>query len=138
MPQPTRTLRVRLPVRRRRPPRRPPPAPVLPQPAPARLPQTPLRLPKSDPHSLTRMNPQAEPSNPGLAEVVFEANDSPVFAVLDGASVPKLIESLYEHKPEHCCLYPGELKPDMATVAPYLVRLEAGKEFTDLVLRKGW
>ena len=86
------------------------------------------------------MNPpaQAESSSPGLAEIVFSATDAPVFAVLDGASVPKLLKSLLEYKPEYCCLYPGELKPDMAAVAPYLVRLEAGKEFTDLVLKEGW
>ena len=81
---------------------------------------------------------QAESSNAGLAGIVFGADDAPVFTVLDGASVPKLVQSLCEHKPEYCCLYPGELKPDMAAVAPYLVRLEPGKEFTDLVLREGW
>ncbi len=86
------------------------------------------------------MNPseQSESPNHELADIVFGAEDAPVFTVLDGASVPKLVKSLYEHKPEHCCLYPGELKPDMAAVAPYLVRLEAGKEFTELVLREGW
>jgi hypothetical protein len=86
------------------------------------------------------MNPssQAENSNLALADVVFAGDKVPVFAVLDGASVPKLLNSLYEHKPEFCCLYPGELNPDMAAMAPYLVRLEAGKEFTSMVLTEGW
>lgn len=86
------------------------------------------------------MNPsaQAQIARPGLAEVLFGKGDTPVFAVLDGASVPGLVKNLYEQEPEHCCLYRGELEPDIASVAPYLVLLESGAEFTDLVLRDGW
>jgi hypothetical protein len=86
------------------------------------------------------MNPpaQSEKAASGLAEILFNGHDAGVFAVLDGASVPKLAQILHEHNPENCCLYPGELKPDMAAVAPYLVRLEPGKEFTQLILREGW
>ncbi len=86
------------------------------------------------------MNPavQADTPTAGLADILFGKNDRAVFAALDGASAPNLVKALYEHKPEHCCLYPGELRPDIATVAPYLVRLEAGTEFTKLVLKEGW
>jgi hypothetical protein len=86
------------------------------------------------------MNPSAQSENPGvnLAEILFTGHEAGVFAVLDGASVPKLVQSLHEHQPENCCLYPGELRPDMAAVAPYLVRLEPGKEFTQLILKEGW
>src|SRR6266705_2944410 len=75
---------------------------------------------------------------PGLAEVLFGKGETPVFAVLDGASAPNLVKNLYEHEPEYCCLYRGELEPDMATVAPYLVRLEAESKFTELVFTEGW
>jgi hypothetical protein len=61
-----------------------------------------------------------------------------VFAVLDGASVPGLVEKLHALKPEHVCLYRGELEPDMAEVAPYLVRLEDRSEMTGWVLEQGW
>lgn len=86
------------------------------------------------------MNPslQTETAAPALPEILFGADDTTVFAALDGASAPTLVKTLHEHKPEHCCLYPGELKPDMASVAPYLVRLEPGSEFTELVLKEGW
>ena len=86
------------------------------------------------------MNPsaQAETARPGLAGVLFGKGDTPIFAVLDGASAPGLVKHLYEQEPEYCCLYRGELEPDIASVAPYLVRLESGTEFTDLVLRDGW
>src|SRR5205085_11474731 len=82
----------------------------------------------------------AEPSKAvaNLASFLFGKGDLPVFAVLDGASAPGLVKSLYEHEPEYCCLYRGELAPDMATVAPYLVRLEPENEFTELVLGEGW
>jgi len=84
------------------------------------------------------MTAQAQSANPALASALFGKGDIPVFAILDGASVPDLVKNLFEHEPEYCCLYRGELEPDMATVAPYLVRLEAETQFTELVLGEGW
>ena len=60
------------------------------------------------------------------------------FVLLDGASVPGLVQLLHRWSPQYECLYRGELKPDIAEVAPYLVQLEADTEFTDLVLNQGW
>ena len=45
---------------------------------------------------------------------------------------------LYGLQPEFACLYRGELAPDMAEVAPYLVRLEPATEFADWVVSGGW
>src|SRR3954468_12772046 len=73
-----------------------------------------------------------------LGPQLFGKGEIPLYAVLDGASVPDLVKKIYEHEPEYCCLYRGELEADMATVAPYLVRLEAGNEFTDWILLDGW
>ena len=86
------------------------------------------------------MNPsdQTATAGPELAEVLFGQVDMPVFAVLDGASIPGLLKNLYEHEPEYCCLYRGELAPDMASVAPYLVRLEPNSKLAGLVLNEGW
>jgi hypothetical protein len=61
-----------------------------------------------------------------------------IYAVLDGASVPDLRMKLYEMHPEHVCLYRGKLKPDMEEVAPYLVRMVQGTEFSNWVLSEGW
>lgn len=72
-----------------------------------------------------------------LKKQLFDQGGS-VFAVLDGASVPELLDRLYEHRPEYECLYRGDLKPDMAEVAPYLVRLEPDVPFSDWVLQQGW
>ena len=60
------------------------------------------------------------------------------YAVLDGASIPGLRKKFHYLKPEHICLYRGELKPDLAECAPYLVRLQPEAEFTDWVLTEGW
>ena len=61
-----------------------------------------------------------------------------VFVVLDGASVPGLLGKLHELEPVHTCMYRGEIEPDLAEVAPYLVQLEPDAPFTDWVLTEGW
>ena len=69
---------------------------------------------------------------------LFADQETNVFAVLDGASIPDLRMSLYQHQPEHVCLYRGELEDDIAEVAPYLVQLEKEADFTNWVLTQGW
>src|SRR5260370_32610684 len=69
---------------------------------------------------------------------LFSEEETGVFAVLDGASIPDLLERLYDLQPEYECLYSGELEPDMAEVAPYLVTLEERSDFTNWVIDKGW
>ncbi len=56
------------------------------------------------------------------------------FTVLDGASIPDLRMRLYEMRPPHYCLFRGELEPDMAEVAPYVVNLVPNTPFCDWVL----
>lgn len=73
-----------------------------------------------------------------VSDKLFENEELNVFVVLDGASVPDLLQQLAEQQPEHVCLYRGELEPDMAEVAPYLVKLEADSDFTDWLIEKGW
>jgi len=73
-----------------------------------------------------------------VRNTLFSAPETNLYAVLDGASVPELPQVLWEREPESVCLYRGELEPDMAEVAPYLVRLLPSSEFTDWVLTEGW
>ena len=73
-----------------------------------------------------------------LADRLFADPDASVYAILDAASVEKLLDVLYKHQPESICLYRGELAPDIAHVAPYLVRLERDSPFTTWVLERGW
>lgn len=73
-----------------------------------------------------------------LQEQLFSEPETNVYTVLDGASVPDLPQALWEHEPEHVCLYRGDLAPDLAETAPYLVKLERRSPFTDWVLTEGW
>jgi len=60
-------------------------------------------------------------------------------AVLDGASVPGLLERMdAEPSLKIECLFRGKLEPDMAEVAPYLVKLDPESEFAQWVLATGW
>jgi hypothetical protein len=61
-----------------------------------------------------------------------------VYAVLDGASIPGLVAKLHQYQPDYFCLYRGELPPDMAEVAPYLVHLQINTDFTAWVTGEGW
>lgn len=69
---------------------------------------------------------------------VWPPQGAATFALLDGAGIPALLDKLYGTADlEFECLYSGELEPDVAEVAPYIVRLEAGTEFAAWVLA-GW
>jgi len=71
-----------------------------------------------------------------LPRHLFGAVKTKAYAVLDGASNPALLDHLYCDgiRPEFECLYRGELEPDMAECAPYLVCLEQGSAFTEWLL----
>lgn len=73
-----------------------------------------------------------------IREKLYREDGGPIYTILDGASVPGLREKLAEDEPEHVCLYAGDLQPDMAEVAPYLVKLENNTPFNDWVLERGW
>src|SRR5690606_16819343 len=65
-----------------------------------------------------------------IRDYLFADPDLAVWAVVDGARADSLLDAIYEHQVEHACLYSGELPPDMAEVAPYVVRLEPDAPFT--------
>ena len=71
-----------------------------------------------------------------LEKFLFNEN-ARAFAVLDGASVPDLPLKIYEMQPHSVCLYRGEIEPDIAEVAPYLVELIPDTTFTDWLLTEG-
>lgn len=73
-----------------------------------------------------------------LRQVLFSSEHHSVYAILDGASVSGLLNKLYAAKEEWACLYRGQLEPDLAEVAPYLVKLREASEFTQWLLEKGW
>jgi hypothetical protein len=60
-----------------------------------------------------------------------------LYAVLDGASIANLPTLLTEQQLPHVCLMPGELEPELAQAAPYLVQLPARSPFAGLFLTQG-
>ncbi len=73
-----------------------------------------------------------------LAQKLFSNEDIQSYAILDGASIPNLLEKLDEHQVECECLFASELEDDMAEVAPYLVKLTADSTFAEWLLLEGW
>ncbi len=59
-----------------------------------------------------------------IAATLFGNKGAHCFAVLDGAAIPPLIDSLDRWQPKHVCLYRGVLSPELLCAAPYLVQLE--------------
>jgi hypothetical protein len=75
--------------------------------------------------------------NESIKQEIFREGAA-TFVVLDGASVPGLLEKLTQWQPEAECLYRGEIKPDLAEVAPYLVRMEPETALAQWVISEGW
>ena len=72
-----------------------------------------------------------------LRELLFSAEQLNAYALLDGAVMPDLPTSLYQYEAPNECLYRGEIDPELASYAPYLVPLTAEAPFTEYVL-EGW
>ncbi len=71
----------------------------------------------------------------GLSRQLFADSKLNAYAVLDGASNPALLDHLYDgEQPEFACLYSGELAPDIAECAPYLVRLMQATPFAQWIV----
>jgi hypothetical protein len=79
-----------------------------------------------------------EPNLRRLQQLLFASEHESTYAILDGASVPELPARLLDTKADFTCLYRGELAPDMAEVAPYLVKLRRDSPVTEFVLTEGW
>lgn len=73
-----------------------------------------------------------------LANIAFPDEETKLFAIIDGASVPELLPKLDEYQPPCSCLFGDMIEPDMAEVAPYLVQLENDSEFTQWLLTNCW
>jgi hypothetical protein len=64
--------------------------------------------------------------------------ETELYAVLDGARHGSIYPAVLKSGFEFECLYRGELDPDLAEAAPYLVRLERQMPFTHWLVAKGW
>ncbi len=69
---------------------------------------------------------------------VPRGDDTQLYAVLDGARNTGIHPAVLQSECEFECLYAGELEPDLAQAAPYLVKLARDRPFADLLIRQGW
>lgn len=69
-----------------------------------------------------------------LARKTLFSNYTQVYAVLDGVMVPNLPGKLFESRVPNYCIRTGDLTPDEAHAAPYLVYLSPDSKFSDWVL----
>lgn len=61
-----------------------------------------------------------------------------LYVILDGARNNGIYPAVLKSECEFECLYTGELDPELAEAAPYLVKLERNKPFVDWLIKKGW
>jgi len=73
-----------------------------------------------------------------ITNALFEDPALDLYAVIDGASMEDLLPHLDSLRPEHECLFRGELSEGMEFVAPYLVRVVEGTRFYFWLLEEGW
>ncbi len=60
------------------------------------------------------------------------------WAILDGARDERIVRAVDRTNQDKCCLFAGNISPELRAVAPHLVRFDRGEELSDYVLEKGW
>jgi len=79
--------------------------------------------------------------NEALAKALWPSDQwsfMKTWAILDGARDERIVTAVERSYQDKCCLYAGNISPALKAVAPYLVRLDRGEEFSDYVLEHGW
>jgi hypothetical protein len=60
------------------------------------------------------------------------------WVIVDGARDAHIARAVDRSSQEKCCLFAGNISPQLKAVAPYLIRLDRGDDFTDYVIENGW
>ena len=69
-----------------------------------------------------------------LRRHLFAKKDADIYAVLDGAAIPDLLDTLDDSKPLHACLFQNADNSRVIKATPYLVRLSPQSSFTEWLL----
>ena len=84
------------------------------------------------------MNPFNSPQETALRKRLFQTPNHHAYAIVDGAASPELLPKLNNSPAEYACLFQGELIPELATAAPYLIKLTQYTPITEwLIISKG-
>ena len=86
----------------------------------------------------TQLEGEAISAEAGRLLQILRSQREPLFALLDAARNPKLIELLSASREEFRSLYEGNSAVDLALLAPYLVRLPPQSLLLQRLVREGW
>ncbi len=73
-----------------------------------------------------------------ISKQIWRVASSPAYALLDGARNESIYPLLKGSGENYQCLYEGELIPELAEAAPYLVKLERGSALAQKLIEQGW
>jgi len=63
---------------------------------------------------------------------------APIYAILDGGRDRRIRNWVFDTRAPAWCLWRGELPAAAESVAPFLLRLERGREYTERFFSAGW
>lgn len=66
-----------------------------------------------------------------ILRLLFFYSNQSVYAIVDGASADGLLEKLEKTDSQYCCLFSGDLSPELAQAAPYLIQLKKDSAITE-------
>ena len=88
------------------------------------------------------MNTLVSPENySNFYQIIWGSDGVPtshIYVLLDCACDERIYPEMIDCGLEYQCLYPGILSEELATVAPYLVKLKQQSEFTKWIYTEGW
>lgn len=99
-------------------------------------PPEPIGVPVAAPVAPTAPAPSAE--TPQDLLTILRGPAQPLFAILDAARDPRVLEILRGSKEEYRSLYEGEQGDELADFAPYLVRLPPESPLLETLVEEGW
>ena len=73
-----------------------------------------------------------------VKEKLFSLSEYNLYMIVDGASAIGLLDHFDATELEYCCLLSGDLDPELAETAPYLIKLQADDKLTDWLIDEGW
>jgi hypothetical protein len=68
----------------------------------------------------------------------LDADEERIYALLDAARDETIYPAVLGGDAEYFCLYIGELAPELAETAPYLVKLDPEAKFAAWLAKNGW
>lgn len=101
------------------------------------------RIAEAEPAAVAPSTPAPSSPEPSTAApqdllTILRGSAQPLFALLDAARDPRVLELLRASKEEYQSLYEGEKGDELAEFAPYLVKLPPQSPLLEALVEEGW